>query len=100
MGSALADLQILTSLPKIINGEDTNIEDFFEHSQVSDHLILYREKNFAMKRILHFGKKHMLNHRFIIKSEKDKTRLLLHVRWIEKTRKHLIGFVEELPSGK
>ena len=100
MGSALADLQILTSLPKILNGEDTNIEDFFDHSDVSGHLILYRERNFAMKRILYFGKKHTLDHRFIIKSEKDKTRLLLHVKWLPKARKHLIGFVEELPRSK
>jgi hypothetical protein len=42
----------------------------------------------------------MLNHRFIINSEKDETRLLLLVKWLPKARKHLIGFIEELPLTK
>jgi len=101
MGSTLADLQILTAIPKLLNGEDPFIEHLEDdHSKTASHVQFYRDQNFNQKRILHFGKKHMLNHRFIIYSEKSNTRLLLHVKWLPKVRRHLIGFIEELPLGK
>jgi hypothetical protein len=100
MGSTLADLQILTAIPKLLNGEDPFIEHLDDHAKTASHVQFYRDQNFNQKRILHLGKKHMLNHRFIIYSEKSNTRLLLHVKWMPKSRKHMIGFVEELPLGR
>jgi hypothetical protein len=63
-------------------------------------MLFYKNQKFKKKCILHGEKKHMLNHRFIIHSEKGDTRLLLHVKWLPKARKHLIGFIEELPLTK
>jgi len=100
LGSTLADLQILTAIPKLLNGEDPLIENFDDHAKTSSHIHFYRNRNFNQKRILHFGKKHTLDHRFIINSEKSETRLLLHVKWLPKARKHMIGFIEELPPAK
>jgi hypothetical protein len=62
-------------------------------------MLFYQNQKFKKKCILYYGKKHILDHRFIINSEKGDTQILLHVKWLPKVRKHLIGFIEELPSG-
>ena len=100
VGTTLMELETLSNMPRLLNGEDTEVEDFDEHAKASSHMLFYQNQKFKKKCILHGGKKHILDHRFIIHSEKGDTRLLLHVKWLPKVRKHLIGFIEELPLGK
>ncbi len=100
VGTILMELETLSNMPRLLNGEDNDVEDFDDHAKASSHMLFYQNQKFKKKHVLHYGKKHILDHRFIIHSEKGDTRLLLHVKWLEKARKHLIGFIEELPSGK
>jgi hypothetical protein len=100
VATVLMELETLSNMPRLLNGEDNDVFDFDEHAKASSHMLFYQNQKFKMKQILHFGKKHILDHRFIIHSEKGNTRLLLHVKWLPKARKHLIGFIEELPSAK
>ena len=99
IGSALTELQALSMMPKFLSGEATT-EDVDVYDMSAGRMQFYRNQNFKKKCILHNGKKHFMNHRFIINSENCETRLLIHVKWLPKARKHLLGFVEELPRSK
>lgn len=99
IGSALTELQALSMMPKFLSGEATT-EDFDVYNMSTGRMQFYRNQNFKKKCILHNGKKHFMNHRFFINSENCQTSLLIHVKWLPKARKHLIGYIEELSRSK